>query len=266
MATTHLEKTSDNSRNEVISQATVIGMRDESKTVKFLTLSVNDHNLYFKAGQWVDMFIPGVDTVGGFSMCSSPDLLESTHSMELAVKYSKHPPAYWIHTQCTVGSQVSLRVGGDFFYDDANHGELDLLLIAGGVGINPLLSIINHVTCLHNKGGDPDRASKTTRVMLLYSARNIEELIFKKSLDEISSLDSLVKCQYFVTREENITSGGNISDKRISSQDISSCFDWLRKDKTQVFICGPSPMIQDSEKMLLSIGLGLDRIMYEKWW
>ena len=45
------------------------------------------------------MFIPGIETVGGFSMCSSPLRLQETQLLELAVKYSKHAPAYWIHTQ-----------------------------------------------------------------------------------------------------------------------------------------------------------------------
>lgn len=47
----------------------------------------------------VDLFIPGVDTVGGFSMCSSPGLLQREGVVELAVKYSRHPPAHWVHSQ-----------------------------------------------------------------------------------------------------------------------------------------------------------------------
>lgn len=46
----------------------------------------------------VDFFIPGVETVGGFSMCSSPGLLQREGVVELAVKYTKHPPAHWIHS------------------------------------------------------------------------------------------------------------------------------------------------------------------------
>lgn len=46
----------------------------------------------------VDFFIPGVEKVGGFSMCSSPGLLQREGIVELAVKYTKHPPALWVHT------------------------------------------------------------------------------------------------------------------------------------------------------------------------
>lgn len=37
--------------------------------------------------------------VGGFSVCSSPRLLEQDRMIELAVKYTNHPPALWIHNQ-----------------------------------------------------------------------------------------------------------------------------------------------------------------------
>lgn len=32
-------------------------------------------------------------------MCSSPGLLEREGVLELAVKYTDHPPAHWIHTE-----------------------------------------------------------------------------------------------------------------------------------------------------------------------
>ena len=49
--------------------------------------------MYFR----VDMFIPQVDIVGGFSMYSSPEQLQREGTLDLAVKYSKHPPALWVH-------------------------------------------------------------------------------------------------------------------------------------------------------------------------
>ena len=47
----------------------------------------------------VDMFIPGVSTVGGFSMCGSPCRLQTEGLLDLAVKVSRHPPAHWVHNQ-----------------------------------------------------------------------------------------------------------------------------------------------------------------------
>jgi len=78
-----------------------------------------------------------------------------------------------------VGSQVQIRVGGDFFYDPVTSRGHDLLLIAGGVGINPLLSILNHVADLCKGDNSLSADIRDSRVMLLYSAQTAEELIFK---------------------------------------------------------------------------------------
>lgn len=79
--------------------------------------------------------------------------------------------------QCEVGATVSVRIGGDFYYDPESGGELDdsLLLIAGGVGINPLYSMLQHAVNLKST-----MASRGPHKMLLmYSASSIQEFIFK---------------------------------------------------------------------------------------
>ena len=47
----------------------------------------------FKAGQWVDFFIPGMDKIGGFSMSSHPSLLTEkqvlNHSLQHLLKLVK---------------------------------------------------------------------------------------------------------------------------------------------------------------------------------
>ncbi|KAM9601495.1 oxidoreductase NAD-binding domain-containing protein 1 isoform 3-T7 [Trichechus inunguis] len=97
--TDHMERTADVVRREVVSTAKVCGAANESPSVKRLHLLVAEKDFSFKAGQWVDFFIPGVSVVGGFSICSSPRLLEEERIIELAVKYTNHPPALWIHNQ-----------------------------------------------------------------------------------------------------------------------------------------------------------------------
>ena len=61
----------------------------------------------------VDFFIPGVSVVGGFSICSSPGLLEREGILELAVKHSVHPPAHWIHTEV---NEINCEIWCFFFF------------------------------------------------------------------------------------------------------------------------------------------------------
>jgi len=75
---------------------------------------------------------------------------------------------------------VALRVGGDFFFDpQPGDSPAKLVLIAGGVGINPLFSILLHIADLHGYREGKGNAYKMGTVKLYYSAKNTSELLFK---------------------------------------------------------------------------------------
>ena len=91
----------------------------------------------FAPGQWVDFYIPPpIDKVGGYTITSLPE--ELPH-LDLAVKASAHPPAAWCTTRAAVGDRVALRVGGSFVLQKRHDAAL---FVAGGVGINPLYSML----------------------------------------------------------------------------------------------------------------------------
>ncbi|XP_042290798.1 oxidoreductase NAD-binding domain-containing protein 1 [Thunnus maccoyii] len=264
----HLERTASNSRQNALYPAKVCGIINESETVKRLRIAVHP-DFSFKAGQWVDFFIPGVEKVGGFSMCSSPGLLQRDGVIELAVKYSKHPPAHWIHTTCTLGSHVAMRVGGDFFFDPSpTDSSVDLLLVAGGVGINPLYSILLHMTDLlhvnHASGGRDYNIGSTH---LCYSAKNTQELLFKRSIMEACrEFPDKLSCDFHVTQQSTDVDSHLqpfIKHGRITEEQLRAHVD---PQRTLCYLCGPPPMIEAVSKTLMELGLPKDRIIFEKWW
>lgn len=223
----------------------------------------------FKAGQWVDFFIPGVEKVGGFSMCSSPALLQREGVLELAVKYAKHPPAHWVHTMCTVGSRVAMRVGGDFFFDPSpSDPPVDLLLVAGGVGINPLYSILLHATdLLHLNRSSAGRDCNIGSAHLCYSAKNTEELLFKKSIMEACrEFPDKLSCDFHVTQQSTDVEPllqPFVKRARITEAELRAHVD---PQRTLCYLCGPPPMIEAISETLMGLGLAKDRILFEKWW
>ncbi|CAL8294324.1 unnamed protein product [Merluccius merluccius] len=264
----HLEKTAKDYRQNVVYPAQVCGIIKESETVKRLRVSVHP-DFSFKAGQWVDFFIPGVEKVGGFSMCSCPGLLQSEGVIELAVKNAKHPPANWIHTACTVGSHVAMRVGGNFFFDpQPSDPPVNLLLVAGGVGINPLYSILlhtAHLMRLHHASGGRDYHIGSTHIC--YSAKNVQELLFKDTITEVCrEFPRTFSCDLRVTEQSDgddrdtplITRRG-----RITKADLRAHVD---PQKTLCYLCGPPPFIEAISEALTDLGLPKDRILFEKWW
>ncbi|XP_075931379.1 oxidoreductase NAD-binding domain-containing protein 1 isoform X2 [Anarhichas minor] len=264
----HLEKTSSNYRQNALYPAQVCGIMDESEMVKRVRIAVHP-DFSFKAGQWVDFFIPGVETVGGFSMCSSPGLLQREGIVELAVKYTKHPPAHWIHTMCAVGSRVAMRVGGDFFFNPSpSDPSVDLLLLAGGVGINPLYSILLHTAgLLHLNHASGGRDYKIGSAHLCYSAKNTQELLFKSSIIEVCrEFPDKLSCDLHVTQQSTDVDSHLqpfINRGRITEEELRAHVD---PQRTLCFLCGPRPMIEALSKTLMDFSLPKDRILFEKWW
>ncbi|KAF7221730.1 oxidoreductase NAD-binding domain-containing protein 1 [Nothobranchius furzeri] len=266
--TDHLERTVGNYRQDALYPAEICGMVSESETVKRLRIVVHP-DFTFKAGQWVDFFIPGVEKVGGFSMCSSPGLLQREGVVELAIKNAKHPPAHWVHTVCALGSQVALRVGGDFFFDPSpSDPAVDLLLVAGGVGINPLYSILSHTSdLLHLSQASGGRDYKIGSAHLCYSAKNTEELLFKNSIiQSCQQLPDKFSCNFHITQQRAEVDQHLrpfVKSGRITPMELQA---HVNPQRTLCYVCGPPPMTEAISKTLKDLGLPKDRILFEKWW
>ena len=72
----------------------------------------------------------------------------------------------------------------------------ELVLIGGGVGINPLLSmLLHHLHLVKEKSVLPGN------VHLLYSSKMENELLFKEKLLNVASANNNVKVQFFATSE-----------------------------------------------------------------
>eukprot|EP00242_Pyramimonas_sp_CCMP2087_P010175 CAMPEP_0198208158 /NCGR_PEP_ID=MMETSP1445-20131203/11548_1 /TAXON_ID=36898 /ORGANISM="Pyramimonas sp., Strain CCMP2087" /LENGTH=299 /DNA_ID=CAMNT_0043881447 /DNA_START=219 /DNA_END=1115 /DNA_ORIENTATION=+ len=156
----------------------ICSMRDASPTVKFLSVRVNDARFKFSAGQWVDFFAPGVEQIGGYSICSTPKQLEETGSINLLIKQSRYPPAAWIHNDAKPGAEVEMRVGGNFIITQEEITR-PILFVAGGIGISPLYSMMRDAV---------EQSEAGLTVKLLYAARGKHEHCLVEALREVEEL------------------------------------------------------------------------------
>ncbi|NXY44197.1 OXND1 protein, partial [Ceuthmochares aereus] len=106
---------------------------------------------------------------------------------------------------CTLDSEVALRVGGDFFFDpQPGDSSVKLVLIAGGVGINPLFSILLHIADLHQYPEGKGNGYKMGTAKLYYSAKDTSELLFKKNiLGLMNAFPGKITCRFHVTRQSS---------------------------------------------------------------
>merc|ERR1712029_407965 len=79
----HIDITYQQTRSQVMMNAHIQEIVQLSPTIKGFTIKVDGSVPgSFKAGQWVDFFIPGLDKIGGFSMCSEPSKLERDQTLD----------------------------------------------------------------------------------------------------------------------------------------------------------------------------------------
>ena len=114
-------------------------------------------------GQCAMLSIPGVGE-GMFSITSSPTLEEY---MEFSIKKCGCLTT-WLHAM-DVGQQITIRgpYGKHFPVEDEFKGK-DLMVVAGGVGLAPVRSVINYVRAKRQDYG---------KVMIVYGSRSKEDLL-----------------------------------------------------------------------------------------
>ena len=115
-----------------------------SSTVKSFTLALDGQPFTFLPGQWIDCFaeIDGRTEVAGYSITSSPT---EDGWFSIAVKLvGDSAVTDYLHDSAAVGDTLIVEGGqGDFHYtSDVSH---PLALIAGGIGITPIASIIRYI-------------------------------------------------------------------------------------------------------------------------
>ena len=75
---------------------------------------------------------------------------------------------------------MSLKVGGECLWDPRSpESGKNTLLIAGGIGINPIFSILQHIE--ESKSSYNECGHDVGKSVLLYSSSTTDELIFKVS-------------------------------------------------------------------------------------
>ncbi|KAJ4004036.1 NADH-cytochrome b5 reductase [Fusarium irregulare] len=115
-------------------------------------------------------------------------------------------------------------------------------MIAGGTGITPMLQIIRAIM---RGRGDGDK----TEVDLIFANVNVEDILLKKDLDEISQ-DPGIRVHFVLNNPpENWTGGvGFVTEEMIQA--------WLPKPENDVkiLLCGPPPMVSGMKKITESLG------------
>lgn len=204
-----------------------------------------------RAGQHVDVRLTaedGYQAVRSYSIASAP---ESEHLMLTIERLDDGEVSPYLVDDVLPGDPLEFLgpIGGFFVWSESMGGPL--LLLAGGSGIVPLMSITRHRV---------ERASQIP-ARLLYSARTEDDLIYRGELDRINSTDATFDVTYTVTRGN--PAGWTGYSRRIDL-DMLRDVAWTTAERPLVYICGPTPFVEVAASLLLDLGHEPERIRTER--
>ncbi|KAF2721864.1 hypothetical protein K431DRAFT_293987 [Polychaeton citri CBS 116435] len=288
----HIERTAAQPRENALEPVILSHIREVNENVRLLRLRAADanHTIKFLPGQWLDTYLPGLPQAGGFTITSTPsEARPSRHStpfLELAVQRSRNPPAQWLWQpeRDILNAQLTVRVGGSFTWPppSIDVSRVDrLVLVAGGVGINPLVSIFGHLV---------RSRARPREIRFLYATRSTPELDPQKILFLPRLMDLVaaeadqanVNLSVFLTGtgDEGWIEHGRFPQRtfarRITELDLTRALDGFRdpvygaehdRAGTLCMVCGPSQMTDQFVEFLgQQDGMSPDRVLCEKWW
>lgn len=229
--------------------AKICEIRQETPLVRCFVLELEEEEFDFLPGQWIDLLVPirGRVHIGGYSITSSP---LQKGQIELAIRKAHHNPVTrYLHEQARVGDVVGISAAQGNFYYHPQMGD-NLVLIGGGIGIAPLMSIIRFVT----------ESNPVARVKFLYSIRTPEEFVFRKELQALA--------QQFPGFRLNVTVTGATSEPwsgQCGRFDARSLREADLDPRAIYYLCGSQAMTADISQALTTIGVPPYRLISETW-
>jgi ferredoxin-NADP reductase len=228
----------------------VLEVVTETPRVRSLVLAVPDWTGH-RAGQHVDVRLTapdGYQAQRSYSISSAPeDVGRLTLTVERLEDGEVSP---YLADELRAGDELELRgpIGGYFVWDA---GMTDpLLLVGGGSGICPLMAMLRHRAAW----------SSTVLARLLYSARSLEDVIFRAELDRLAAADGL---EVALTLTRARPPGWTGYGRRVDAEMLGEVA-WPPERRPLVFVCGPTPFVEAVAGTLVVLGNDPLRIKTER--
>lgn len=195
--------------------------------------------------------IGGEEIRRSYSVCSSPT---ADKELRVAVKKVKDGRAStYLNEKARVGDVVEVMtpMGGFHSPMDASH-KIHYVLIAGGSGITPMMSIIKTVL----------KEEPSSSITLIYGNRDAASVIFKSQLDALAAAHAArLRVHHLLENggADELHTGLLTADKAAAL--LSAHVDM--KGDNEYFICGPGPMMDNAKQALEKLGASSKRVHIE---
>ncbi len=231
--------------------ATVTDISRETSNVSSFTFALPVFQPHL-AGQHYDLRLTaedGYQAQRSYSIASEP-----MRTGEVVLTVERIPDgevSTYLHDVVVPGDLVELRgpIGGYFVWEAALGGPL--LLIAGGSGVVPLMSM------LRQRAG----AGSHVPTALVYSSRTREDVIAFEELEMLAQNDPSLWVLHTLTRSQPTAWTGYA--RRIDREMLAEALGFLGTGP-QVFICGPTLLVESAAEALVGLGLAPGQVKTER--
>ena len=231
--------------------ATVAAAKPESVRAKAILLDVPGWPGHL-AGQHLDLRLTaddGYQAQRSYSISSPPT---EKPQLEITVeRVDDGEVSPFLLDELRDGDRIELRgpIGGYFTWMPGDGGPL--LLVGGGSGVAPLMAMLRART------GSGDQ----TPVRLLYSARTVDELLYRAEFDRLAGAGDGFELITTLTR--GAPEGWTGEQGRIG-RDMLAARGFPAADRPRIFVCGPTPFVEACADALVTLGHEGARIKTER--
>lgn len=206
--------------------------------------------LYFTSGQYASIAFRGqngrISPMRCFSIVSAGKI---TSDLEFAIKIGGSFTKSLSRLQ-TGDELFVLGPFGEFTID--TEMDTDVVMIAGGIGVTPFMSMIRAAT--HGRS--------TLPMTLIYSYRSEHEIPFREELLELERRNPYLKVIMFATQSANIPDIPRLLSGKMTQQHLDAIIGNRYPDATY-FLCGPTGFMDSIKAMLLSRNVDEQQIVTE---
>ncbi len=244
----------------------VANIHQETADVKTFRL-VNPHGgdipFRHRPGQYMTLHLQsdGVRLRRSYTIASAPT---QRGYVELTIK--RHPQgtaSRYMHDRVQVGQRIQIAApGGKFWFDGQTSRRV--LLIAGGVGITPTMSMLRYLT----------DTGWTGEIVFLNAARTPQDLIFASELAHLVSRHSRLTIVNFLSQAKSHELAAELSTGLQANRALpirhgyisSAAIAELIPDLTEVpvYLCGPEAMMEAIRSTLNKLGVSNSQIYTEE--
>lgn len=180
-----------------------------------------------------------------YSICSSP--LQRGYLEITAKRAEGGCVSVFLNQRVQVGLMVEARGPfGRFYFDEVRHPRI--VLIAGGSGITPMMSMLRYI----------DDLGLSTEATLLYFVRTPRDVLFARELEQMRAELANFRYQVIVSKPDPDWKGatGHLS-RELLEESVH------RMQSAHFFLCGPTGLMDAATSLLRALGIPDEQIRQE---